>query len=592
MTTFSKYLFSSVLICLLFSSLSVCMHESSIDQMLDNVLSHPIEQLASSDLSTKEHLKTALLKKYRKVLTPLISNFPITSKVLSGHTDYITSVALSPDSKYALTGSLDKTVRLWDTTTLTCRQLLASTSGIKIVAFSPDSTYALVVPVGNIVYVFNLKTGRSYKLQGHISTITSLAISSDSKYVLTGSREKIARLWDLKTGQSQMLIGHNGWITSVALSPDGNYALTGSTDKTARLWNLTNWKSYELPHPGVVRSVAFSSDSKFALSGSESNASNDETVRLVNVTTCKSRVLLYTRNVRSITFSSKGKHALIEFYKGHSSICLLNAETLQSREVECSYDTTTVTFSADDKYILSGSGNGNLSVFDSETNTNKEILKDHTTSLSCISCSANGKSVLTGSKDTTACLWSIESIDDLTLEQLVFLVKLETHSFRFIDADKEHVLDSFTSYIDSSPKLPSEKYATNSLIKAYIDDKRNHLLQAVAHDSVATVVYLLKRGFSLNTCDKAGNNLWHYAFKGCVKDRVAYPSTNVLQLLLSLEGTDKGCRKANKAGLSPLIIGLQYNKEFTQEFIFKYCDIVSEKTENGESKSFSRCSIQ
>ena len=35
-------------------------------------------------------------------------------RVLSGHTDTIHSVALTPDGKWALTGSDDKTARLWE----------------------------------------------------------------------------------------------------------------------------------------------------------------------------------------------------------------------------------------------------------------------------------------------------------------------------------------------------------------------------------------------------------------------------------------------------------------------------------------------
>ena len=40
--------------------------------------------------------------------------FPPISRVLSGHTDWINSVALTPDGKWALTGSRDNTARLWD----------------------------------------------------------------------------------------------------------------------------------------------------------------------------------------------------------------------------------------------------------------------------------------------------------------------------------------------------------------------------------------------------------------------------------------------------------------------------------------------
>ena len=40
--------------------------------------------------------------------------FPLDSRVLEGHTDGIQSVALTPDGRWALTGSFDSTARLWD----------------------------------------------------------------------------------------------------------------------------------------------------------------------------------------------------------------------------------------------------------------------------------------------------------------------------------------------------------------------------------------------------------------------------------------------------------------------------------------------
>jgi WD40 repeat protein len=61
--------------------------------------------------------------------------------MLEGHTDYITSVAFSPDSKQVVSRSYDMTVRLWDTATR--KQVLPTleghTGGVTLVAFSPDS---------------------------------------------------------------------------------------------------------------------------------------------------------------------------------------------------------------------------------------------------------------------------------------------------------------------------------------------------------------------------------------------------------------------------------------------------------------------
>jgi WD40 repeat protein len=91
-------------------------------------------------------------------------------------------VAFSPDSKQVMSGSYDKTVRLWD----------AATGAL-------------------------LQT-----LEGHTSLISSIAFSPDSKQVMSGSYDKTVRLWDAATGAlQQTLEGHIRFIRSVAFSPDG-----------------------------------------------------------------------------------------------------------------------------------------------------------------------------------------------------------------------------------------------------------------------------------------------------------------------------------------------------------------------------------
>ena len=202
-------------------------------------------------------------------LFDLINNKITKTLICEDSTDSLTSVALSSDSKYVITGSQDRTARLWDLKTGKTVKILRHTDTITSIALSKDGKYALIGAEDSTVLLWNLTTYETKILKGHRSSITSVAFSKNSEQALTGSEDATVRLWDLATGDSKIFVEYTHEVTSIATDASGKYALIGSSDN-AYIYNLETGEiiitlAY---HTDIIKSVAFSPDGKYALTGS------------------------------------------------------------------------------------------------------------------------------------------------------------------------------------------------------------------------------------------------------------------------------------------------------------------------------------
>ena len=145
----------------------------------------------------------------------------------------------SPNGARVVTGSKDKTIRIWD----------AESGAI----------------VGE-------------PLTGHKEAVNSVAYSRDGRHIISGSSDRTIRIWDAETGApvGNPLVGHTNSVVSVAYSPDGRHIISGSHDRTIRIWNneadTATGKSRSLEdHTYSVQSTASSSAKKHIVSESYAN---------------------------------------------------------------------------------------------------------------------------------------------------------------------------------------------------------------------------------------------------------------------------------------------------------------------------------
>lgn len=128
--------------------------------------------------------------------------WPNVRHILEGHTQVVSSVAFSPLGHLMASGSLDGTIRLWDSTTGLLNAVLDGQSGLVLsVAFSPDGTL-----------------------------------------IASGTTDTIIQIWDVTSATpiGQSLKGHADNVGSVAFSPDGTLLVSGSDDHTILYMYINN----------------------------------------------------------------------------------------------------------------------------------------------------------------------------------------------------------------------------------------------------------------------------------------------------------------------------------------------------------------
>ncbi len=201
-------------------------------------------------------------------------------RTFTGHEDWVNGIAIAPNGKMAASGSDDTTVRIWDMGTgQSVRVLTGHTGVVQSVGFSPDGDKIISASSDNVLKLWDVKTGAElHTFRGHTGWVWATAFSPDGHMILSGSEDKTLKLWSVASGQEvRTLSGHSRGITAVAFSPDGKTLLSGGSDGVLRLWETLNgtpirtWSG----HNERINSVAFSSDGKMIISGSK-----DKTLKL------------------------------------------------------------------------------------------------------------------------------------------------------------------------------------------------------------------------------------------------------------------------------------------------------------------------
>ncbi|KAK6971599.1 WD40 repeat-like protein [Favolaschia claudopus] len=336
-------------------------------------------------------------------------------KPLRGHQTCVTSVAFSPDSLHIVSGSGDRTARIWDASTCAPigEPLQGHDGSVTSVTFSPDGLRLVSGSVDRTVRIWDAATGAPLgePLRGHHDTVMSVAFAPDGLRIVSGSMDQTVRIWDATTGVSVggPLEGHNHWVTSVASSQDGLRFASGSRDQTIRIWNAITGAPIGPPlqgHRHSVTSIAFSLDSLRLISGS-----GDQTARCWDVATgvpVGEPLHGHTSHITSVAFSPDNLRVVSGSADRTARIWNTNTGSSVGESLKGHNDwVTSVAFSPDGLRVASASGDRTVRIWNAATGVPVgEPLQGHSELVAAVAFSPDGLLVVSGSDDRTVRIWN------------------------------------------------------------------------------------------------------------------------------------------------------------------------------------------
>ena len=291
---------------------------------------------------------------------------------LTGHSDWVYSLAISPDGQTLASGSFDKTIKLWQLSTGQITHTLSEHSkAVFCVAISPDGQTLASGSFDETIKLWYLDTGELIcTLTGHTASVRSLAIAAEGQALVSGSFDETIKLWRLDTGE---FIGNvaeqTGAVSAIAISPDGQTIASGARDGIITLRQLdptraTTKPAFTLTLTGNLSSVcslAISPDGQILAAGC-----TDGNVKLWQL--------------------SSGE--LLKILKGHLGPVM------------------SAVFSLDSQTLISGSADGTIKIWYLATGEQLGVLTNNSAgSVMSVAISPDGQLIAGGGADSTVKIW-------------------------------------------------------------------------------------------------------------------------------------------------------------------------------------------
>jgi WD40 repeat protein len=292
-----------------------------------------------------------------------------------GHTGIVTSVCMSPDERYAVSGGTDTSLRLWKLAPGECLRTFEGHSGTVTSAWLDRSGR----------FVLSGAEGRPKTPAEITQTIMDSALGGHS------DRGEI-RLWEASTGRCLRVHhsprAHTPWTSSLCLNPAGTHAVWGTGTYKLQVWAV--------PTGRCIRTFG----------GFHGGAPADNPAKSGNCQLSPfERSGSLVRWVLSACWSEDGRYLLTG---GRPYPVVWDATTGRWLHMLAHVDGNTVCFSGDGQYALTGGPDKTVRLWEIGTQRCLHTFSGHTAPVSAACMSWDGRHVLSASTDGLFKFWVLD----------------------------------------------------------------------------------------------------------------------------------------------------------------------------------------
>ncbi|NBD16319.1 MAG: hypothetical protein GVY04_09285 [Cyanobacteria bacterium] len=319
-------------------------------------------------------------------------------KTLDAHHREVMDIHFQPEGTLFASASLDGTIRLWQRDGTLVKVISTQQQALNCVRFMPNGQQFITAGEDGTLAIWNGDGTLDKRFLAHDQGISQISISPDGNWIASASQHSsVVKIWQQDGTLVQRLTAEDG-VSDLAFSANGERIAVASLSGQIQIWHQDGTLQAELPpSPNVATAVAFTPDGKLISADQEGNIEywawqdhpHSPTITLT----------AHQGAVRDVSF----------FPNSNVMVSASDDKTLRTWQLPepmkgQQEDIYSVQFAPTGNQFASAGWDHTIRLWNAEGMITQQ-LAGHTKSIKALSFSPNGQRLASGSADQTIKIW-------------------------------------------------------------------------------------------------------------------------------------------------------------------------------------------